>query len=87
MDKLGLYINNLMTAVVDKEEKFFLRKLAFGELNKLNQDNFQIIGTLSEILQESGEIGEMELNIFKLNIKSLKTYEKDLIVCKTNLYL
>jgi hypothetical protein len=25
----------------------------------------------------------MELGIFKLNIKSLKTYEKDLIVCKT----
>ena len=38
MDKLGLYINNLMTAVVDKEEKFFLRKLAFGELNKLKSD-------------------------------------------------
>ena len=38
MDKLGLYINNLMTTVVDKEEKFFLRKLAFGELDKLKSD-------------------------------------------------
>ena len=38
MDKLGLYINNLMTAVVDKEEKFFLRKLAFEELLKLKSD-------------------------------------------------
>ena len=38
MDKLGLYINNLMTTVVDKEEKFFLRKLAFEELNKLKSD-------------------------------------------------
>ena len=38
MDKLGLYINNLMTTVVDKEEKFFLRKLAFGELHKLKSD-------------------------------------------------
>ena len=35
MDKLGLYINNLMTTVIDKEEKFFLRKLAFTELLKL----------------------------------------------------
>ena len=34
MDKLGLYINNLMTSVIDREEKFFLRKLAFGELHK-----------------------------------------------------
>ena len=38
MDKLGLYINNLMTTVVDKEEKFFLRKLSFEELNKLKSD-------------------------------------------------
>jgi glycosyltransferase involved in cell wall biosynthesis len=53
------------------------------DCNKLNQDNFQIIVNLSEILQESGDVGEMELGIFKLNIKSLKTYEKDLIVCKT----
>jgi hypothetical protein len=38
VDKLGLYINNLMTTVVDREEKFFLRKLAFGELDKLKSD-------------------------------------------------
>ena len=38
MDKLGLYINNLMTTVVDREEKFFLRKLAFTELFKLKSD-------------------------------------------------
>ena len=54
------------------------------DCNELNQDNFQIIVNLSEILQESGDVGEMELGIFKLNIKSLQTYEKDLIVCKTN---
>ena len=53
------------------------------DCNKLDQDNFQIIVNLSEILQESGDVGEMELGIFKLNIKSLKTYEKDLIFCKT----
>ena len=38
MEKLGLYINNLMTTVVDVEEKFFLRKLAFEELHKLKSD-------------------------------------------------
>ena len=38
MDKLGLYINNLMTTVIDKEEKFFLSKLAFTELFKLKPD-------------------------------------------------
>ena len=38
MDKLGLYINNLMTTIIDKEEKVFLRKLAFTELLKLKSD-------------------------------------------------
>ena len=38
MDKLGLYINNLMTTVIEKEEKIFLRKLAFEELHKLKSD-------------------------------------------------
>jgi hypothetical protein len=38
MDKLGLYINNLMTTVVDREEKYFVRKLAFNEIQRLNGD-------------------------------------------------
>ena len=29
-------------------------------------------------------IGEMEYDIFKFYIKSLETYEKNLVVCKTN---
>ena len=45
---------------------------------------FQILVNLSEILQESGEVGEMKLEIFKLEINSLKTYEKELIVCTKN---
>jgi glycosyltransferase involved in cell wall biosynthesis len=52
------------------------------DCNQLNSNNFQTIVNLSEILQESGEIGFMEYEIFKFNIKSLKTYEKDLILRK-----
>ena len=37
-NKLGSYISNLMTTIVDKEERFFVRKLAFSELTKLKQD-------------------------------------------------
>ena len=48
----------------------------------LNANNFQIIVNLSEILEDSGEIGTMELEIFKLEIKSLNTYEKELIYSK-----
>ena len=38
MDKLGLYINNLMTTIVDKEEKHFVRKLAYDQLQRLGND-------------------------------------------------
>ena len=38
MEKLGLYISNLMTTIIDKEEKVFVRKLAFDELEKLKSD-------------------------------------------------
>ena len=44
---------------------------------------FQILFNLSEVLQESGEVGEIELEIFEFYINKLDTYEKDLIVCKT----
>jgi glycosyltransferase involved in cell wall biosynthesis len=49
------------------------------DCNQLNANNFQVLVNLSEIIQDSGEIGEMKHEIFKLNIKSLKTYEKGLI--------
>jgi len=45
----------------------------------LNSNNFQILVELSSIFKESGEVGEMELEIFKFNINSLQTYEKELI--------
>ena len=54
------------------------------DCRELTPDNFQIIVNLSEIIQESGELGEMELDIFKFYINSLETYEKNLVVCKTN---
>jgi GT2 family glycosyltransferase len=49
------------------------------DASKLTQQSFQIIQQLPEIIHESGEIGEFELDIFKIKIKSLNTYEKDLI--------
>jgi hypothetical protein len=49
------------------------------DCNLLTPQNFQIIVNLSEILKESGEVGEMELEIFKFNIKSLDSYERELI--------
>ena len=54
------------------------------DASKLNNENFQVLVNLSKMLQDSGEIGEMEYDIFKFYIKSLETYEKNLVVCKTN---
>jgi len=34
---------------------------------------------ISEILQDSGEVGVQELDIFKVYINKLDTYEKELI--------
>ena len=53
------------------------------DASKLTNDNFQFLTQLPEILQNSGEVGEvMEYDIFEIIINSLKTYEKDLIICK-----
>jgi len=38
VDKLGLYITNLMLTVRDSEEKHFIRELALNELIKLKDD-------------------------------------------------
>ena len=44
-----------------------------------HQQDMQLISQLSEILQDSGEVGSFELGNLKITINSLKTYEKDLI--------
>ena len=53
------------------------------DCSKLNQKNYPMLCQLPEILQDSGEIGELELDVFSIEIKNLNTYEKELIVCKT----
>ena len=50
--------------------------------SKLNQQNFNYITQLSQILtnDDNLEIGSFELDIFEIEIKKVKTYEKELIV-------
>jgi predicted nucleotidyltransferase len=51
------------------------------DASKLTNDNFQFLTQLSEVLQDSGEVGVvMEYDIFEIVINSLKTYEEELIV-------
>jgi hypothetical protein len=47
---------------------------------RLTQEGFNFLTTqLSDVLTESGEIGGMEYDIFKIKINSLKTYQLDLV--------
>mgnify|MGYP001331639744 CR=1 FL=1 len=49
-NKLGSYINNLMTTIVDKEEKWFVRGLAYNELTSLKNN-------INEVLVSHDELG------------------------------
>lgn len=49
------------------------------DAKKITNQSFAIIQQLSQIITESGEIGEFELDIFKIKIKALNTYEARLI--------
>jgi len=52
------------------------------DMKQFSQQSFNTIQQLSEIIKESGEVGEFELDIFKVTINSLIEYQNDLIVCK-----
>ena len=52
------------------------------DMKQFSQQSFDIIQQLSEIVKESGEVGEFELDVFKITINSLTEYQNDLIVCK-----
>ena len=49
------------------------------DANKLNQQSFQLLIQMPNIIKESGELGEFELDMFVVIINHLETYEKTLI--------
>jgi glycosyltransferase involved in cell wall biosynthesis len=49
------------------------------DVKQLTQDSFNILIQLPEIITESGEVGEFELDIFKITIKDMSTFEHTLI--------
>lgn len=53
------------------------------DASAMTQERFAFLTSqLSDVLTDSGEIGEFEYDIFKIKIKSLQTYHRDLIICK-----
>lgn len=51
--------------------------------SKLNQQNFQLIQQLPEIIKDSGEIGSFQLDIFTIDIVQMNEYQDNLIACST----
>jgi hypothetical protein len=50
--------------------------------NRLTQETFDfLIGLLSDVLKESGEVGSFEYDIFKITINTLNNINNDLIIC------
>jgi glycosyltransferase involved in cell wall biosynthesis len=49
------------------------------DMKRFTQESYPIIQQLSQILAQSGEVGEFELDIFKVKIKALNTYQDKLI--------
>jgi glycosyltransferase involved in cell wall biosynthesis len=49
------------------------------DARQFNQNSYNIVQNLSDIIAESGEEGTFELDCFKITINNLQTYEKDLI--------
>ena len=67
MDKLGLYINNLMATIVDREEKHFVRQLSFNELQKLNHEIGSFLinhdGTFNNVPEELKQKDKNQIQI------------------------
>jgi hypothetical protein len=72
-ERIKLYGNSKISELHDICVEF--------DAQELTPENFQVLVNLSSMLQDSGEVGEMGYDIFKFYIKSLNTYEKDLIFC------
>jgi len=49
------------------------------DAKQLNKESFNTITQFPEIIAESGEVGEFELDIFKISIYAMTTYEHNLI--------
>jgi GT2 family glycosyltransferase len=55
------------------------KKYGIEELSKKSIENMNFLYILSDVLSDSGEIGNMKFNIFNIEIKKLNTYEPHLI--------
>ena len=58
MNKLGLYINNLMSTIQNTDEKSFVRELALERLKKINNDISSFIFNYIDEIEELPQFEE-----------------------------
>lgn len=58
---------------------FFNNVIVEFDVRNFKQEHYNIIENLMFIIEDSGEVGEFEYDIFKITIKSMESYEKNLI--------
>jgi hypothetical protein len=71
-NKLGSYINNLMTTIIDKEEKWFVRGLAYNELTSLKNNINEVLVGYDELgmipkPSEEKDNNQLEINFGEKN--------------------
>ena len=54
-DKLGPYVNRLMTTILDKEQEEFVQDLAWNELKRINADVEEFLRKHSKDDSENSE--------------------------------
>ena len=54
-DKLGPYVNRLMTTVLDSEQEQFVKDLAWNELKRINSDVEQFLRKHTQDDEEQSE--------------------------------
>ena len=66
-NKLGSYITNLMTTIIDTDLSKFVRTLAFEELKKLHNDTgrfiFDHIDDIEELPEQEENDNQLELEL------------------------
>ena len=77
-NKLGSYINNLMTTIVDREEKWFVRGLAYNELTSLKDNINEVLVSYEELGMMAKPKDEKDKDQLELNFDTKQSWsEKD----------
>ena len=75
-------IMDLNTRVKTYEDEYTNDIVVEFDASQLGEHGINFIAQLPDVLRDSGDIGQMEYDIFKVNIKSLDSNEMELIKCE-----